>query len=683
MKKSYILFFLIVTLVLTGCVFAANESKDFKVSANKKTVKMGESITFKATKNVDDSSAVTFKVNNKILRKNNKTAKVTTKNRKASLKYKIPDGTEAGKVKVTAVSTINRTRVVSTTYYMVEKMSTKFNNVKLYRNLNTVNVTALIKDEKNHKIKASTKVSVKVNGKTLTKKGKVLSFQTKNGVLNASFKLSSKTLSKPKLTLTFVSGNSNAYKSSRYTVNNFHKVAKTVPRKNLTFSNIKVVRTMDSITVRTTVVDKNNNIIKDAPAVYVKVNGKKLTKNGATQYFIPTKKGLLTVKYALNSNLATKTNRITLHSPDTYSYYAKDEVINSIYSNTTRIDVESTIIVNHTNKKIYLNVLASDNKPVKDGKLMVYVNNNLYKTINVNPSTIEVNFDNYSSGRYNVKFMYSSKNYNSSNATTTFIIERSYKTRKTIIASTFVRAYEKISEKDLYRWLDAGLTDVYVQAKQITNETQNLRYVLDLCKDTNIKVHAWLLVFKEDEKWHYTETQRTNMKRFISEVIKIDGVEGVNLDYVRYSGANPSIVNPSMITNFVRDVHNIIQSYDKRLELSACVFAEGEATKTYYGQDIAELSKHLEYIMPMEYRYTYHQGSKWMTEYTRYVKSKTSYAKVLPLIAGSKDYNAKRKLTVAELTVDVKALLAGGAVGYSFFRHGTVAEYPRIEDVLK
>lgn len=677
MKKSHIIIFLLVTLILAGCVYASNDTNDFKVSANKNTVKMGDTITFKATKNVNDSSPVVFKVNDKTIINSNNVSKVKPVNNKASVKYKVPDGTRSGKVKVTAVTTINKSRVETNTYYNVEKMGTKITNVNVYRNLDTINITATIKDEHNHKLKGSTKISVKVNGKTLTKGNKALYFKSNNGVFNASFKLSNNVLNK-KVSLTLISSTTGAYKSSKYTINNLQKTAKEITRTKINFKDITLARNRNELTINAKIVDLKNKSISDADKISVKINGNTYKENNQTKYYYPNSNGVLTVKIKVYKSLSTKTFNITLISGDTYKYYSKKQNIVTAYTNVTRINVNREVNVNYTDIKIPLKVLADDQKAVTDGNIKVYVNNKFYSDIKCNQSTSYIRLNNLTCGKYTVKLVYSSSNYNGSSNTVQLSVSRIYKTRKTMVAATFVKCYSKINEDDLKKWLDAGITDVFVQAKQIENETTNLRYVIDLCKNTNIKVHAWIIVFRETTKWDYSVAQQNRIKNFISQVIQIDGVEGVSLDYVRYSGANPSTVNVSMITNFVKDVHNILKNYDKHLELSASVFAEGSATKTYYGQDYVQLSKHLEFIMPMEYRYTYHKGTEWMTEITKYVKDRSSYAKVVPVIAAAKDYDAKNKLTADELRKDIQALLAGGAYGYVLFQHKTVLEYPKI-----
>lgn len=240
------------------------------------------------------------------------------------------------------------------------------------------------------------------------------------------------------------------------------------------------------------------------------------------------------------------------------------------------------------------------------------------------------------------------------------------------ITSYFVQIGYSITRSIVNTWINVGITDVYVQTRVSTGDTANLRNVAALCKNTPIRVHAWVICFSGDD----VSTSRQNeIRSFVRNVIKINGVNGVCLDYVRYSGLRPSIVNPSIITNFVKSVNTIIKDYDKNIQLSACVFAEKAGTKTYYGQDYLELSKYLDVMLPMIYKYEYNAGRSWLQSNTEYVVSHAKYCKVVSVLQ-SYDDNLNR-LSKAELEGDAKAVMAGGSYGYSIFRYGLISSYPR------
>lgn len=243
---------------------------------------------------------------------------------------------------------------------------------------------------------------------------------------------------------------------------------------------------------------------------------------------------------------------------------------------------------------------------------------------------------------------------------------------KSKITSYFVQIGYSVTQSMVNSWINVGVTDVYVQVRVSTNDVANLKNVASLCKNTPIRVHAWVICFSGDD----VSTARQNAVRsFIKNVIKINGVNGVCLDYVRYSGLKLSVVNPNVITNFVKSVNNDIKGYDSSIQLSACVFAEKAGTKTYYGQDYLELSRYLDVMLPMTYKYDYHAGREWLKSTTEYVVSHAKYCKVVSVL---QTYDTSlTKLSQAELEADARAVMSVGSYGYSLFRCGLISSYPR------
>lgn len=243
---------------------------------------------------------------------------------------------------------------------------------------------------------------------------------------------------------------------------------------------------------------------------------------------------------------------------------------------------------------------------------------------------------------------------------------------KSKITSYFVQIGYSVTRSMVNSWINVGVTDVYVQVRASTNDVANLKSVAALCKNTPIRVHAWVICFSGDD----VSTARQNtLKSFIKNVIKINGVNGVCLDYVRYSGTKLSVVNPSVITNFVKSVNSIIKDYNSNTQLSACVFAEKAGTKTYYGQDYLELSRYLDVMLPMTYKYEYNAGREWLKSTTEYVVSHAKYCKVVSVLQTYD--NSLSKLSKAELEADAKAVMSSGSYGYSLFRCGLISTYPR------
>ncbi|WP_323736471.1 right-handed parallel beta-helix repeat-containing protein [Methanosphaera sp. ISO3-F5] len=249
------------------------------------------------------------------------------------------------------------------------------------------------------------------------------------------------------------------------------------------------------------------------------------------------------------------------------------------------------------------------------------------------------------------------------------------------ISGVYVQLYYDVTPALVKRWVKAGITDVYVQAKASTDETANLRKTISLCKNTNIRVHAWVICFRnKNGKFDVSTTQQNRIKNFIRKVININGVDGVSLDYVRYSGLNPSIVKPKVITNFVKSVHTIVKKHDENMIVSASLFAEKGGTVKYYGQDYAALSPYLDVMLPMTYRYSYKASRNWIKEATQYIVDRSPYSQVVSVVQTY--YENLNKIPVNVLEKDIKAGLMGGSEGYVLFRQGLISGYPKSADKL-
>jgi spore germination protein YaaH len=141
------------------------------------------------------------------------------------------------------------------------------------------------------------------------------------------------------------------------------------------------------------------------------------------------------------------------------------------------------------------------------------------------------------------------------------------------------------------------------------------------------------------------------------------------LDYVRYDGKNPDIVNEQLITDFVKQTRDITKN--KGLELSVCLMPEKDQSKKLYGQNTKELSQYCDVIMPMIYKGNYNKNTDWIKETTQYYKD-NSDCKVAPIILTYKSDKDTTKLSLEELKTDIKAVYDGGADGCSLFKYGYV-----------
>ncbi len=161
-------------------------------------------------KTLATTGVVTFKINKNTLKKNGKLIQVKVKNGYAKLSYKL-NGIAAKTYSVTAVfsSRIHKRTETNTTLTVTKtKTHIKASNIKT--NKNTATVKANILDNKNKNVKSTTKVTIKVNGKTVKHEVKV-----KNGKIN--LKIPTK-LKKGTHKVTIIAGTNGKYTKSSKTI---------------------------------------------------------------------------------------------------------------------------------------------------------------------------------------------------------------------------------------------------------------------------------------------------------------------------------------------------------------------------------------------------------------------------------------------------------------------------------
>ena len=97
---------------------------------------------------------------------------------------------------------------------------------------------------------------------------------------------------------------------------------------------------------------------------------------------------------------------------------------------------------------------------------------------------------------------------------------------------------------------------------------------------------------------------------------------------------------------------------------------EGAVNSYYYGQDYTQLSKYLDFLVPMVYTGNYNQNTGWITSTTKYI---VAHSNGKPVIAGLQTYRSDKNLTVipaSEILTNINSAVKGGASGYALFRYG-------------
>lgn len=441
----------------------------------------------------------------------------------------------------------------------------------------------------------------------------------------------------------------------------------------LNVENIKDVQYLDAVEITGKFIDKNNISLKLTPII-VNVNGKKYTPK-------TDEEGIYRFEYKAY-NLGNHTVSVTYYGNDKYDG-ANDSTSFFVSKKDTVITLNK--IPNSTlGNKIQIKGKYTDIKgnPLKQTTLTLLINDQRYYSKTDENGNFSCDYETYVFDENTLEIYYNDTDkYKGTSLKTTFYVDadesgKIFKTRKTPVASVFVSG--TVTNEHVKKWVNSGITDVYVRVKQSTNDTKTLRNTIDLCKKTNIKVHAWVIVFRDSGKWSYTVSTQNKMKKFISDVMHIQGVEGICLDYIRYSGLEPKIVNTSMVNNFVKDVNYMAKKYDKRMEISACVLPEIKNLVYYYGQDTRTLEKYCDYLILMAYKNNYYEDTAWMASTTKELIKQTKHAKVVTSLTTYSDLWGNKYLSVKEITNDIKAIMNAGSYGYSLFSKSTTPVYPKI-----
>lgn len=448
-------------------------------------------------------------------------------------------------------------------------------------------------------------------------------------------------------------------------------------------NNIEVTNTISNSTFTKNVASKGGAINNQASDLSISkaVFSDNNAKNGGAIY---NNNGKVTVKNSILLNnkvdVYNKKGKLTAN----YNWWGKNDKPSSRQYNSTISNWIYMKLINDNPSKVKKNStnIISLNY-LYDGKTVTKRENNKYipilkMNIVIKGPGVNTNKTVYKRGYYESKCVYTKAGI--SNVTAT-VSNQKIKNKISVkgsdrITSLFIRLDSSVTKNTVDTWKNVGITDVYVQSRASTNDVKQLKNVIELTKNTNIRVHAWIICFITDHGFDLSSKQQTMIKNFIYKTIRINGVKGICLDYVRYDGTKPSIVKPSKITSFVKSVNNIIKSYNSNSILSAAVFAEMAGTKTYYGQDYAALSPYVDVMMPMAYKYDYTPTSAWLAKVTAYVVKKAKYSKVVTVLQTYKG-SSTTLLPKSELEQDAQTVINAGSDGYSLFRYGLISSYPK------
>lgn len=230
--------------------------------------KKGDTVTFTAYvldnngMQVNSGKAV-FKLNGNTLKKNSTPIKVKVENGIAKLQFIVPAYT-AKNYRLTAVFGNDSDRYEDNATFTIKKMNSQITNIVFTQSGNTGRLTAKVVDEKGDKVERETKITIKINGKTVINKVRV-----QDGFINLTMDLSQ--YKKTKHNLTIIAGENGVYLSSR-AYKTFSIVDDNKVQVNI--SDFKQSSYNNTIRVSATIVDSTGAKINDDMKLSVKINGK-------------------------------------------------------------------------------------------------------------------------------------------------------------------------------------------------------------------------------------------------------------------------------------------------------------------------------------------------------------------------------------------------------------------------
>lgn len=189
-------------------------------------------------------------------------------------------------------------------------------------------------------------------------------------------------------------------------------------------------------------------------------------------------------------------------------------------------------------------------------------------------------------------------------------------------------------------------------------------------------------VYKYVKKTGYDITYNNKLVHEIASITKNYNIDGIHLDYVRYSGSasvgHAAYQQPggtaaavSAVTKFVQSVSSAINSTNKKyVQLSAALMPEGSSNAKIYGQDYRELANYLDFMVPMTYQGNYNANNVWITKQIAYIVNQSQGK---PVYAGLTTYCSDsnlNSLSLSSLQDDVTSAKGGGASGFVLFRYG-------------
>ena len=386
--------------------------------------------------------------------------------------------------------------------------------------------------------------------------------------------------------------------------------------------------------------------------------------NGEIIFNLPDELGKHTIKYSLMGGLNIQN----------LTGFLNFTVIPSLKTNIKIAD--SNINYRQGLKSAFIvKLVDGNNKALKNKTVVFKVNGKTYtaKTDSKGYATIKINLK---KGSYVIKFLFEGD-------IPYFSSQGSYKIK---VKSPMAKGYsywvngKHMKRVKLSKLAKLGTKHIFLLANAFSIYGKSS--VVSWIKQANkkgIKVHIWMQVFYNGGKWVRTVDANGKYKySFFNKKIKeakyyarVKGVAGVHFDYLRYPGGAYKYSNSvSSITYFTKKCGIEVHKVKPNAIMSAAVMPEPGAMIKYYGQDIPQLSKYLDVVVPMSYKGNYRQNTKWIKSVTSTFVKQSNGAQIWAGLQTYKSDSNPKKLSYQTLFKDAKSGMNGGAKGIVLFRYG-------------
>ncbi len=369
-----------------------------------------------------------------------------------------------------------------------------------------------------------------------------------------------------------------------------------------------------------------------------------------------------------------------------YYYAPSSATVNNItVFSKEELNLKGTIITgyNYAIPKggFYYVVLTDSSGNPLSGKVVEFTlskdsNTKIYK-VTTNSNGIASLSLNLGANEYNMKYSFSGdSSYSASSGQNTFVIYN----KLTDISGNAIW----VQGKDMYNvnfndLVNSGIKHILLNFAAInTHGKTNVANWIASANAYGLKVHIWMQVLYHGGFQNpITSTGAINLTLLSSDIqdaisfASISGVAGIHLDYLRYPGtAYKTNGATDAVTLFVSQIIGAVKSVNPNLIVSGSLMPEPSSAISAYGQNLSDLTKYLEILVPMIYKGNYNAGTSWITSTTKYYVQNSNGALVWTGLQAYESDNNLVNLSTSELTQDVQAAYAGGANNVAIFRFG-------------